>query len=105
VTPVSASNPAHPGETVILYGTGFGPVTPALATGQPSTGNLTVSLPVVTIDGLPTEVVFSGGAPGFVGLIQINVVVPGLARTNAADPLVLTVDSVAANPVTLPVGP
>jgi len=32
------------------------------------------------------------------------VVVPGLARTNAADPVVLTINGVPANPVTVPVG-
>jgi uncharacterized protein (TIGR03437 family) len=48
---------------------------------------------------------FSGIAPGFVGLNQINVVVPGLARTNAADPVVLSVGGVPSNTVTLPVGP
>jgi hypothetical protein len=29
----------------------------------------------------------------------------GLARTNGADPVVLTINGVLANPVTLPVGP
>jgi uncharacterized protein (TIGR03437 family) len=105
VTLVTAANPAHPREVVILYGTGFGPLTTSLGTGQPSTGNLTASTPTVTIDGLPARVMFSGMAPGFVGLNQINVLVPGLARTNAADPLVVSVNSVPANAVTLPVGP
>lgn len=105
VTPVSTDLPAHPGEVVIFYGTGFGPVNPPLATGAPSTGNQTMFMPTITIDGLTAEIQFSGVAPGFVGLNQINVVVPGLARTNAADPVVLTVNGVPANPVTLPVGP
>ncbi len=105
VTPVTTANPAHPGEVVIFYGTGFGPVTPSLGTGQPSSGNKTVSQPVISIDGLNAELQFSGIAPGFVGLNQINVVVPGLARTNAADIVVLTVNGVPANQVTLPVGP
>ncbi|HWB95380.1 MAG TPA: hypothetical protein VG672_01725 [Bryobacteraceae bacterium] len=105
VTAVSASKPAHPGEEIVLYGTGFGAVTPALATGQPSSGNKTVATPTVTIDGLPAQVVFSGAAPGFVGLYQVNVVVPELARTNSADPIALTLSGVAANAVTLPVAP
>jgi uncharacterized protein (TIGR03437 family) len=104
VTPVTASKPANPNEVIILYGTGFGPVTPPLLTGVPATLNQTVT-PTVTIDGLSAQVQFSGIAPGFVGLNQINVVVPGLARTNAADPLVVSVNAVPANPVTLPVGP
>ena len=105
ITPATADNPAHPGEVVILYGTGFGPLSTPLGTGSPSAGNLTVSDPTITIDGLPAQVMFSGMAPGFVGLNQINVLVPGLARTNAAEPIVVTINSVAANAVTLPVGP
>jgi uncharacterized protein (TIGR03437 family) len=105
VTPVSTDLPAHPGEVVIFYGTGFGPVNPPLATGAPSTGNKTMLMPTITIDGLPAEIQFSGVAPGFVGLNQINVVVPGLARTNDADPVVLTINGVPANPVSVPVGP
>jgi len=105
VTPVTQDNPAHPNEVVIFYGTGFGDVSPTLETGEPSTGNKTVHVPTITIDGLSAQIQFSGVAPGFVGLNQLNVVVPGLARTNAADPVVLTIDGVPANPVTVPVGP
>jgi uncharacterized protein (TIGR03437 family) len=105
VTPVTADQPANPGEVVIFYGTGFGPVDPPLGTGAPSNGNQITSPATMTIDGLPADIQFAGIAPGFVGLNQINVVVPGLARTNAADPVVLTINGVPANPVTLPVGP
>ncbi len=105
VTPVTTANPAHPNEVVILYGTGFGAVSPVIETGEPSSGNKTVNMPIVTIDGLSAEVQFSGIAPGFVGLNQINVVVPGLARMNSAGPVVLKVNGVPANEVTLPVAP
>jgi uncharacterized protein (TIGR03437 family) len=104
VTPVTADQPANPGEVVIFYGTGFGPVDPPLGTGAPSQGNQITSTATMTIDGLSAEIQFAGIAPGFVGLNQINVVVPGLARTNAADPVVLTINGVPANPVTVPVG-
>lgn len=105
VTPVSTGNPAYPGEEVVFYGTGLGPVTPPLGTGEASTGNKTVDTPTVKIDGLPAAVVFSGLSPGYVGLYQVNVVVPELARTNAADPVLLSLDGTPANPVTIPVGP
>ena len=103
VTPVNDFNPAKPNEVLIFYGTGFGSVTPPLLTGVPATLNQTAT-PAVTIDGLSAQVQFSGIAPGFVGLNQINVVVPALAR-NAADPVVLSVGGVPANTVTLQVGP
>jgi uncharacterized protein (TIGR03437 family) len=89
----------------VLLGTGLGPVDPPLGTGAPSNGNQITSTATMTIDGLPADIQFAGIAPGFVGLNQINVVVPGLARTNAADPVILTINGVPANPVTLPVGP
>ena len=75
---------------------------PPLGTGAPSSGNQITSKASMTIDGLPADIQFAGVAPGFVGLNQINVVVPRLARTNGADPVVLTINGVPANPVTLP---
>ncbi len=105
ITVITPDNRAHPGETIICYGTGFGAVSPALQTGQPSAGSQTVTLPKVTIDGLPAAVTYSGLTAGLVGFNQLNIVVPGLARTNAADPLVVTVNTAQSNNVTLPVGP
>ncbi len=105
ITVITPDNRAHPGETIICYGTGFGAVSPALQTGQPSAGSQTVAIPKVTIDGLPADVRYSGLTSGLVGFNQINIVVPGLARTNAANLLVVTVNNVQANNVTLPVGP
>ena len=53
----------------------------SLATGAvaPANGNplyKTIELPVVTIGEVPAQVVFSGLAPGFAGLYQINFQVP-----------------------------
>ena len=102
-TPVSASNAARRGEIVVLYATGLGAVTPTLATGEPSTGNETVTPALVTIDDLPAEVVFSGAAPGFVGLYQINVRIPSNARIGPDVPLVLSIGGKQSNSVTIPV--
>jgi len=55
-TVVSPSSPAKPGETVTIYATGLGQVTPALATGtKPSATVSTVTTPTVTIDGWLTQ--------------------------------------------------
>jgi uncharacterized protein (TIGR03437 family) len=67
ITPVTPESPASPGEVVILYCTGLGPLNPALATGAPSTGNRTTSVPTAQIDGVAAEVRFSGASPGFCG--------------------------------------
>jgi uncharacterized protein (TIGR03437 family) len=79
-TQILASNPARPGETVALYANGLGPVTNAPASGSPAPGgaNLaaTTTQPAVMIGGQQAQVQFSGLAPGFAGLYQINATVP-----------------------------
>ena len=80
VTPVTAANPAQPNEVVILFGTGFGTTNPALATGAFSSGNRVATTPSVTVDGVQVQPDFSGRAPGFVGLDQINVKLPSSTR-------------------------
>jgi uncharacterized protein (TIGR03437 family) len=57
---------------------------------------------VVTIGGVSGAVAFSGLAPGFVGLNQVNVVIPpGVPSGN--QPVVLTVGSAASPTVVIPV--
>jgi uncharacterized protein (TIGR03437 family) len=69
--------PARPGETIVLWGTGFGPVNPPAPTGRPIEGeHRLVHTPEVTVGGLRAD--FVGGAltPGAVGLYQIAIRVP-----------------------------
>lgn len=72
--------PAFPGETVQLYGLGFGPVKSGAAiAGKIATGQTTLSTPVQFLFGdsqQPGTVLYQGLAPGFVGLYQFNVTVP-----------------------------
>ena len=83
---VSSSNPASSGQVVMLFANGLGPVTNQPATGEPAPysplAETTTPL-VVTIGGKQAEVRFSGLAPGFAGLYQINVAIPaGLSAGN-----------------------
>jgi uncharacterized protein (TIGR03437 family) len=103
VTPVTPQNPAKTNEVVVLFGTGLGLVSPSLATGAPSTGNTTVVTPTVTVDGNSAEVQFSGAAPGFVGLNQVNIRIPPRARTAANIPVVLSIGPKQSNTVTIAV--
>jgi len=76
--PSLPSRPARAGDTIILYGIGFGPVTPEVAPGRiapPGLTSLQSSL-VIRIGNLPAKVVYAGLAPGYVGLYQFNVEVP-----------------------------
>jgi uncharacterized protein (TIGR03437 family) len=75
---LSPSATAVPGETITLYATGLGAVNGNLPVGAagPSPAVLTtVASPRVTLAGVPLTVTFSGLAPGYVGLYQVNAVV------------------------------
>jgi uncharacterized protein (TIGR03437 family) len=69
--------PAKPGETVVLYGSGFGLPTASLLGGSATQSGALPNLPVVRIGGTAATVVFAGLAGP--GLYQINVVVPATA--------------------------
>lgn len=68
------TTPASPGETIILWGTGFGPTTPAFPVGveTPSTGTYLSGPVTVTIGGISASVYQSAGAlaPGFAASIN-----------------------------------
>ena len=104
---VTAQNPARPGDTIQIFCTGLGAVDVAVETGAPGPSFSTVEVPVkVTIGGLDAAVAFQGLAPGFVGLYQVNAVVPAGVAPGGAVPLVLTQNGIVANadrPVTIPV--
>jgi uncharacterized protein (TIGR03437 family) len=71
---------AKPGEVLILWGTGFGPTSPAAPDGSAVPANATYStttLPTVTINNLPATVYGAALAPGFGGLYQVAIQVPG----------------------------
>jgi uncharacterized protein (TIGR03437 family) len=84
---IPGATPAARGETVILWGTGFGPVSPGVPAGQTSTqvlGNAlayTSSPPNITIGGVTATVVGAALNPGALGLYQIAVTVPNGAQS------------------------
>ena len=91
-----SSRPAKPGEEIVLYGIGFGPVMPDIPAGQlVQQANAMTSSFGMSIGGAPvTNVPYSGLAPSFTGLYQFNVVVPADAA-NGTVPVTFTVDGVA----------
>lgn len=76
----SGTNPIKAGHVVTLYGTGQGSVTGAPADGQPAAGAInTDDRPRVIINQgfvKDQDILYSGLAPGFVGVFQLNVRVP-----------------------------
>jgi uncharacterized protein (TIGR03437 family) len=98
--------PAARGEYLSIFATGLGPVTNQPRSGMPAPSqpvSLTTTVPVVTIGGLPAPVTFSGLAPGFVGLYQVNVQVPAGAPAGDAIPAQLAIGGVDSNTVTIAV--
>ncbi len=80
---VSTAQPAKPGETILLYGTGFGPSTPALPSSQLVPGSQPLAAAVqVTVGGVPATVSFAGIVSP--GLCQFNITLPALPAGDAA---------------------
>jgi len=69
------TRPVNPGETLILYGVGFGPTIPQVKAGQAFVGAAPTVGPVsISIGGVPATVAFSGITEA--GLYQFNLLVP-----------------------------
>ena len=74
---------ARPGDTLTLYGIGFGQVTPVIPAGQiVELTNALQSTLQITFADVPATITYAGLSPGFVGLYQINVVVPPVAASD-----------------------
>jgi uncharacterized protein (TIGR03437 family) len=86
----SSANPAHPGDVIVLYGTGEGIVSPvpedgAIAPSQAPLPKLSIA---VTIGGLPAQINYAGEAPGLIsGVIQINAVIPSTISPGSQVPV------------------
>ena len=78
------NNPVHAGEYIELYATGLGATT--------NRGGLDYAnqQPTVTIGGSDCPVTYAGRAPGFVGLDQINCIVPAGLGVNGTAPVTIT---------------
>jgi uncharacterized protein (TIGR03437 family) len=66
-------------DTITIYALGLGPVTSTPDSGAPSPSAplaYTSNIPGVTVDDASAQVLFSGLAPGYLGLYQVNVRIP-----------------------------
>jgi len=107
---ISTGNPAKRGQYVSLYANGLGPVSnpPGDGVAASPSGPLsnTTTTPVVTIGGVVVpagNVQFSGLAPYFPALYQINVLVPQSAQTGSAVPISLQIGGATTPAATIPV--
>jgi uncharacterized protein (TIGR03437 family) len=100
-----AATPATRGKYVMILCTGLGAVT-----NQPATGGavsnasaMTIETPTVTIGGVQASTNFAGLAPGYVGVYQVNALVPATITPGAAVPLSLSDGGVSSRTVTIAV--
>ncbi len=91
---VTATNPIHPGDSLVIYATGLGLTQPSVDTGAPSPSSplgAAIIVPQLTLGGVALNLAFAGLVPGEVGVYQINATVPGKGVPQGLDiPLVVT---------------
>lgn len=101
---VTAASPARAGEALEIYATGLGAVSEEAPAGRPAPLDRLVTTranPTVTIGGVRAEVLFSGLAPGFAGLYQVNVLVPSGVAPGPDVPVTLSIAGQSSNTVTI----
>ncbi len=97
----SPANPAPRSSVVSLYADGLGQTNPPGVTGAVTGSALSTAVAQVaaSIDGVPSDVLYAGAAPGTVaGVFQVNVRVPQAAEPGAQVPLSLTAAGAASQP-------
>ncbi len=102
---IGTSNPAVPGQTIQLFANGLGPVNNQPDSGIPAPSQplaTTTAIPTVTIGSQNATVTFSGLAPGFTGLYQINATVPANAPAGV-QPIILTIGGVSSKTASIAV--
>lgn len=102
---ITSANPAVRGSNIALYCNGLGPVSNQPASGNPASAtNLskTPTMPTVTIGGANAVVSFSGLAPGFPGLYQVNVQVP-TSISAGSQPISISIGGATSTTLNLPV--
>jgi len=116
----TTANPARAGSIVVIYGTGQGPVSPTVPDGTAApAGALSSTVAVPTSDARTCvnnqpsvcvafggtafgDIKYSGLAPGYIGLWQINVQLPATVTGNAV-PVRVTINGSPSNTVTVAV--
>jgi uncharacterized protein (TIGR03437 family) len=76
---IPGARAAVSGEVLVVYALGLGATTPAQTVGVPAPGIASAAAPTITIGGVtlsPSDVIYAGVSPGFIGLYQINLRVP-----------------------------
>ena len=102
------SRPAERGEAIEIFGTGFGFIESTLfRSGAPSRigqGRPEIA-PSIRVGDVSADLLFSGPAPGLVGVDQVNARIPERAPSGDAVELVVAVGNATSNTVTIAIAP
>ena len=113
---VQCGQPVRRGDFVQLFTTGLGKATPngdpngavlPSDASAPISGNplyYTVVSPTVTVGGVAAKVVFSGLAPGYNGLYQVDFQIPLNAPTGDSVPLIISMPASVVDSATIAIG-
>lgn len=96
---VTPANPAMKGDAVVIFATGLGATVNAPPAGVPAPESPlaeTLRKPIVMMGGTGALVLFSGLSPGFIGLYQINAVVPENVASGSID-VTVSIDDARSN--------
>jgi len=106
--PLTTDNPAVPGETILIYGTGLGlPVNNDARSGTQFPGPPSASIVPVSAQsgGATVNVISTGYKVGMVGTNEIVLELPSTLTTNPLTQLTISQSFATSNIVTIPVGP
>ena len=112
---ITEENPAVPGETIVVFGTGLGltapqPSSEGVVSGQPIPSSPLFNVPLVAddfvssqVNRITAQVLFVGLMPGQVGVYQLNLRLNERLEDNPALPLTIAQQLFISNVVTIPV--
>ncbi len=100
-----AATPVARGQYIQIYCVGLGAVSNQPSTGDAAVGasSATILTPTVTIGGTQVSSSFAGLAPGFVGVYQVNALVPMSVTPGSAVPLSVSLRGTESQTVTIAV--
>lgn len=103
---IAPSQPVKPGDKLVIYCTGLGALKQALdpAVPAPATPVATMNPVTVAIGSQSANVSFAGLVPGYIGIYQIRLTVPGgIVSAGGAVPLIVSVSGQSSAPVPITV--
>ncbi len=98
-------SPAKPGQGLIAYATGLGPITTGDNSGAPALDVTSAANVKVLVGGTSITPVYSGRTPGAAGLDQVSFILPSNVPTGCAISFQVSVNGVLSNTTFIAIAP